>query len=183
MAAGNPGRMSLTGQSTIPDSGRRHARWETSLRTGTIGLVTILVLAGAVGLLGVRTTDAGASADGFELTVHHAAMTRPGLATPFSVSVRTTDDSPLPPEVTIRVSSDYLAMFDDNGMEPLPTESYNTAAWTWWTFAVPDGKDTLTVDLDARLEPAVQWERSGEAGLEVGGDEIVTLQFTTLVAP
>jgi hypothetical protein len=174
--------MNLTGQTTLPDEAAPKW-WETALRFTTIGLVTLLVLAGAMGLLGVRTANASATSNGLQLTVSYAAITRPGLATPFSIAVRTTDGAPLPGTITIKVSSDYLAIFDDNGMEPQPTESYNTEAWTLWTFAVPEGEDTLTMDLDARLEPAVQWERSGEAGLEVDGQEVVSVGFTTRVAP
>jgi hypothetical protein len=175
--------MSLTGQTTLPRSEGSQSRWETALRVGTIGLVAAIVAAGSFGFLGVRTADAGVTGGGLELKVHYSAVTRPGLATPFSLDVRTTDGSPLPSEVTIRVSSDYLSIFDDNGMEPLPSESHNTDTWTWWTFAVPDGEDSLTVDLDARLEPAVQWQRSGEAAIELDGDEVISVEFTTRVAP
>lgn len=175
--------MSLTGPTTRPSGDTTPRRWETVLRTLTIALVIGLVLATGVGLLGVRSAEVAAAAQGFELKAHYAAMTRPGLATPFSVDVRSTDGSPLPGEVTIRVSSSYLAMFDDNGMEPLPSTSYNTSAWTWWSFEVPEGNDTLTVDLDARLEPAVQWGRSGEVGLEIDGQEVVSVAFITRVAP
>lgn len=183
MRAGNRGRMSLTGQTTRPAVETTHSKWETALRVTTIGLVTGLVVVGGLGFLGVRTADARVSGDGFEMNVHYAAVTRPALATPFSITVRSTDGAALPAQVTIMVSSEYLAMFDDNGMEPLPSESYNTATWTSWTFDVPEGRGSLTVDLDARLEPSVQWGRSAEARLEIDGEVVISVPFTTRVAP
>ncbi|HEX6222368.1 MAG TPA: hypothetical protein VF115_14855 [Acidimicrobiia bacterium] len=168
---------------TLPDVETAQGRWELGLRLVTIGAVWVLVLAAGVGLLGVRTAETSASGQGYEMTVTYAAVTRPGLATPFSIEIRTSDGSALPPELTVRISSDYLAIFDDNGMEPLPAESFNTEEWTWWTFTVPDGQESLIVDLDARLEPAVQWGRSGEAVLELDGEDAVSAEFTSKVAP
>lgn len=140
------------------------------------------MLAATTGVLGVRTGEVSATGGGYTITVWHAEVSRPGLATPFSVEVRP-DTGPLPAAVTIRVSSRYLALFDDNGMEPLPTESYNTPEWTWWAFDIPGGSEVLRVDLDARLEPAVQHGETAVAAVEVEGRQVVSVDFTTRVAP
>lgn len=113
----------------------------------------------------------------------HASVTRPGLATPFSIDVRAAEGTDLPAELTVRVSSAYLAMFDDKAMEPLPTRSFNAGEWTSWTFSVPPGRGTLTIDLDARLEPGVQRGRAGRAELDVEGTRRVAVEFRTWVMP
>lgn len=154
-------------------------RW---LRVVSLTVIGAVVLAAAVGLLGVRTGEVTAAGGGYTMTVWYSEMTRPGLATPFSVEVRP-DSGELPPSVTVRVSSPYLALFDDNGLEPTPTESYNTPEWTWWTFDVPPGSEVLRVDLDARLEPAVQYGETATAAIEVDGQQVVSADFTTGVAP
>jgi hypothetical protein len=142
-----------------------------------------MVLAGLLGLLGVRAGHANASEDGLSLTVDHAAITRPGLATPFSVVVESTDGSPLPATLTTRISSEYLTMFDENGLEPDPASSFRTEAWTWWEFEVPEGSSVLEVFFDVRLEPGVQWGRPATAAVEIEGREAVAVDFATWVLP
>ena len=156
---------------------------ERPLRLVSLGVIGALTIATAIGLFGVRTTAVSATGSGVSVTVDYAVVTRPGLATPFSVEVASADAASLPAQVTVRVSSDYLAIFDDNGMEPQPAESFNTAEWTSWVFDVPEGATSLRVDLDARLEPAVQWARSGVVAVDIDGVETATVGFTTWVAP
>lgn len=169
--------------STVPreDSGTDGP--ERYIRAASLGLIGALVILAAVGLFGVRTETAGATENGFSISVLHSAIARPGLAAPFSVEVATADGSPLPEQVTVRVDSPYLAILDDNGMEPAPAESFNDARWTWWTFDVPAGARSLRVDLDARLEPAVQWGMEASAALEIDGAEMTRVDFTTWVMP
>ena len=138
--------------STIPSDESGRSRSEKYLRFAAFGLLGALVLFALVGLFGVRTTTETARGNGFVVDVLHASVARPGLAAPFSVEVRSDDGSPLPQRVTVRVDSTYLAMFDDNGMEPSPEASYNTSESTWWTFEVPSGSSSLRVDLDARID-------------------------------
>ncbi len=157
--------------------------WEKGIRLVAFALVGLLLALGATGLLGVRTTSEQAIGNEFGLTVIHASVTRPGLATPFSILVTRSDATPLPSQVTIQVDSAYLAMFDDNGMEPLPVSSFNESKSTWWTFEVPAGQTELRVDLDARIEPAVQWGRSATVAVSVDGVTKVEADFTTWVLP
>lgn len=171
------------GLSTIPadDSGANGL--ETVLRTVSLVFVSAVVLAGLIGLFGVRTETAQNSGNGLTVSVEHASITRAGLATPFSVAIATEDGAPLPEQITTRIDSDYLGMFDENGLDPEPAASYQDGQWTWWTFDVPEGRDELEVSFDVRLEPAVQRGRNGSATVEVDGDEMVSVEFATRVMP
>lgn len=169
--------------STIPADSSGTDGWEAVFRAVSVTLVAGLVLLALTGFLGVRTATASNSANGYTISVTHASITRPGLATPFSISIAAADGTPLPAQVTMRIDSEYLEMFDENGLDPTPVSSFSTAQWTWWTFDVPGGQHELNVSFDARLEPAVQWGRAGSAVAEIDGDEMVAVEFTTWVMP
>src|SRR5690606_18315559 len=109
--------------------------------------------------------------------------TRPGIATPFAISVATVDGSPLPETVMTRVESAFLDMFDENGLDPTPVSTFQDDRWIWWTFEVPDGASRLTVSFDARLQPTVQSGRTTVVAVEVQGEEAVSLEFHTRVVP
>ena len=178
MASAGTGEMS-----TIPSEDSGTYGWESAVRYGSMAVILVLVLAGLAGFLGVRMSSTAASGNGLSLTVDHASITRPGLATPFSLVIESTNGSPLPPSVTTRVDSAYLAIFDENGLDPDPAASFQSEEWTWWEFEVPDGSSVLEVSFDARLEPAVQWGRSATAAVEVEGKEAAAVEFTTWVLP
>lgn len=169
--------------STIPPESSGTDGWERVLRAVSVSSVAVLALLALTGFLGVRTGTASNSANGYTISVTHASVTRPGLATPFSISIATDDGSPLPAQVTMRVDSGYLEMFDENGLDPTPVTSFSTAKWTLWTFEVPRDEHELNVSFDARLEPAVQWGRTGSVVAEIDGNEVVTVEFRTWVMP
>lgn len=170
------------GWSTIPSDSSNDTR-ERGLRFAAVGFASAVILGALLGLLGVRSEIASVSENGYVLSVEHAAVTRPGLATPFNVGVATEDRSPLPRQITTRIDSAYLGMFDENGLEPEPAESFHTDEWTWWTFDVPAGSAEFQLSFDARLEPSVHWGRDGAAALEIDGVEVVSAQFATWVIP
>lgn len=169
--------------STIPADESGGDGRETLLRAISLIFVTSVVLAGLTGMIGVRTRIAQSSGSGLTVSVQHASVTRAGLATPFSVSIATDDRTALPEQITTRIDTDYLEMFDENGLEPEPASSYQNGQWTWWTFDVPRGHNELVVSFDVRLEPAVQWGRTGSATVEIDGKEITTVEFATRVMP
>jgi hypothetical protein len=170
--------------STIPDEPPEHwNRWERRFHAASMALVSLVVLAAALGLLGVRTGTVASSGDGYVLEVVHTEMSRAGLATPWSAEVSTADGSALPGLVTVGLTTSYLAMFDLNGLSPTPSSSFSTGEWTWWEFEVPPGQSRLLVELDVRLEPAVQWARSGSVALEVADERRASVDFTTWVMP
>ena len=147
------------------------------------GRIVVLIGAGLLGLLGLKTATAGATANGLRLEVLHATVTRPGIATPFTVTVATEDGSPLPATVTLRIDRAYLGIFDENGLDPDPVSTFQDDRWTWWEFDVPEGGTTITVSFDARLQPSVQSGRQGTVAVEVGGSEMVSVDFRTRVTP
>jgi hypothetical protein len=170
--------------STVPaDSSRSGNRVERAVHLAAFSLVGLVVLLGSIGLLGVRTGRVSADGPGYTLEVTRAIVSRPGLATPFRVDVFAENGADLPETVTLVVDADYLAIFDFNGLQPTPSATFSQGRSTWWTFDVPPGQSSLRVDMDARLEPAVQWARRGSVTLEVDGDRVVTAEFTTLVMP
>lgn len=172
----------MTGSTTLPKPDAFSASWDRRIRRTSVTLIVTTVTLAAVGLLGVNSARATNTDNGYSLAVQYARITRPGLATPFSIEV-TTLGGELPSDVTVRVSSEYLAMFDANGIEPTPASSFNDGNWTDWRFEVPAGQAVLRVDFDGRLEPSVQWARSGTVAVIVDDHEVVATSLNTWVAP
>jgi hypothetical protein len=171
-----------TSSSTIPADGPE-SRAERVLHIAAFTFVTAVLLFAAVSILGVRTGIVAGEGGGYSVEVLRTQISRPGLATPFSVMISTVDGSDLPEMITLRLDTSYLSIFDFNGLEPTPSASFSTDRWTWWSFDVPEDQSSLHVGLDARLEPSVQWARSGSATLEIDGTSLVTVDFTTWVMP
>lgn len=151
----------------------------------TAALSVIIGLAVTDGLrvtsaYGVRTSHRTASAEGYVLVVDYASVTRPGIASPFTIEVRSPGGFDGP--VTLGVDRAYLRMWDENGLSPAPSGERVRGAWIDWTFDAPDG-DVLTVTLDARVEPGVQAGRDGAVQLTVGGRTIAEASFRTRVMP
>jgi hypothetical protein len=156
-----------------------------SRRSRALRRLFMIVLAGVLALgltgwLGVRTGIATARGGGYELTVTYGQVTRPGLATPWSLEIRHPGGFDGP--VTVSTNSRYLDLFDENGFDPQPSQSTATSDTVIWEFEAPDG-DTLGVSLDARLEPGAQWGRPGETSVLVDGKPVVTVKYKTWVMP
>jgi hypothetical protein len=168
---------------TAPESNSRRAlareRYGRWAFTGVLGAFLALSLAG---VFGVRSATSTASGGQYELRVSYATVTRPGVATPFEISVRRLDGAAITDPVTIAVSSDYLAMFDDNGLDPGPASETATADDVLWEFE-PPGTDTLVVTLDARVEPAVQWGRDGVVRIVDAEGDGAEARIRTWVTP
>lgn len=157
----------------------------TSRRARTLRRVFMTLLFGVLALglagwLGVRSATATASGGGYELTVTYGQVSRPGLATPWSLEIRHPGGFDGP--VTVSTSTGYLDMFDENGFDPQPSKSTATPDTVVWEFDPPEG-DTLGVSFDGRIEPGAQWGRSGESSVLVDGKPVVTAKYKTWVLP
>ena len=176
--AGAPGISTAPAPTDLP----RQVRARTGRRIFVVALVTFLAL-GALGVYGVRTRTASASGGGFEVEVRYAAVSRPGLATPWSMEVRRAGG--FPDGLRVAVLSSYFDAFDENGLGPAPAEETTDRERTVWTFG-PSAADTLVVSFDARIEPGVQLTRvKGRVEVLTGpaGTPAVTVNFSTFVMP
>jgi hypothetical protein len=149
-------------------------------------LVAIVVLAvldglGVFDVYGVDSDHVRAEGGGYSLDVQYPTVSRPGLAAPFQVTVGRPggfDD-----QVRVAVDRHYLAIWDENGVDPQPDSEAGTSDDVVWEYDPPDG-DVIVVDFDARIEPATQRGHSGRVALlDDAGDEIVSVEFSTRVLP
>jgi hypothetical protein len=154
-------------------------------RTGRRAFVVVLclfLLAGLLGLLGVRTATVRAEGGGYEMEVRYARVTRPGLAVPWAVTIRRPGGFAGP--VTVASTSSYFDLFDENAFEPEPESVTTDGERVIWEFKVPEGGDTMEISLDTRTGPNVQWsgKRATTAILE-GGRPVAQVRYETIVLP
>jgi hypothetical protein len=144
-----------------------------------MALGAVVVLA-AASFLGVRSATVETRlSDGTTIEVRYGQVTRPGLATPWSVTVHRPGGFDGP--VTIRTDAAYLEIFDENGLHPDPASSTRDGAELVWEFDTPPG-DTFVLALDARIEPGVQWGREGRTSVDVGAG-VGEVTYRTWVLP
>ncbi len=160
----------------------RQTRARTARRI-FVAFLALFLLGGALDLYGVRTTTRSATGGGYELSVTYGRVSRPGLATPFSFEVRRPGG--FPQGLTVAALSSYFDAFDENGFSPSPESETDDGERTIWQFA-PSPADTMTVSLDARIEPGVQLRRA-KGRLEIlsapDGPAVLTVAFSTFVMP
>jgi len=153
------------------------------IRRVFVATLVVFLGLGMLNVYGVRTRERSATGGGYELTVRYAGVSRPGLATPWSVDVRRPGG--FPDGITLAVTSSYFDGFDENGLDPSPVEETNDGERSIWRFG-PSSGDTLSVSFDARIEPGVQLTRlKGSVSVlgGPGGAPAVTVDFSTLVMP
>jgi hypothetical protein len=173
--------MAKAAYSTVPEA--HSPERQRAARMGRRVFITLLFIflgLGLAGMLGVRTGTVTAGGEGYELEVEFARVTRPGLATPWSATVRHPGGFDGP--ITIAVTADYFDMFDENGLDPDPAGATADGSYVYWEFDPPDG-DTFEVSFDARIEPARQWGQEGVSRLMDGNRVIAEARFRTWVLP
>jgi hypothetical protein len=148
-------------------------------RRGILTVLTLFVLAALTQQLGMRTDTVVGSSGDLRVSIHYADRARGALATPFSIDIEQPGGFTGPIEVRTRQS--YLAIFDDNGLEPEPASMTTEDGYVIWTFDPPEG-DTLEIIHDVRIEPGIFGRERGATVVSADG-ESVTLAYTTWVAP
>jgi hypothetical protein len=150
------------------------------LRRLALAALAALVLLGAAGGLGVRARTVEASRGGWRLRVTYPSVARPGLAVPWTVRVERAGGFDVP--VVVATDASYLALLDENGLDPDPRAATAPAGLVVWEFAPPPG-GVLEIRLDARVEPGVQRGRRGTTAVLLGGEPIVSVSYRTWVRP
>ena len=87
-----------------------------------LGVMLCLVLAGLLGLVGVRTAKTSTEREGpWSVTVEHATVARAGLDAQWEVTV--TRDGGFGAELVLAVTGDYFDIFETQGFSPEPSDS------------------------------------------------------------
>ena len=142
--------------------------------------LAVFVLLGAASVFGAKTGVISDSGGGYDLTVRYPAVTRPGLAIRWIITVHRAGGFDGP--IDLAVTSRYLDLFDFNNLDALPSGTRTDGPSTIWTFDPPEG-DTLTVAFDGRLEPAQQWGKSNTVAVLDDGIPVVSVHYSTRVMP
>jgi hypothetical protein len=174
----------VTSTTTLPeDTDLRDVRRARNVRRVGLLALAAFVLAGAVGLLGTRTTTTSARGGGYELTVTYPAVTRSGHAVKVEVEVR--KDGGFDPDepVRMRLLSRYFDLFDENAFTPQPDAETADGVWTYEEFVPPRG-EVFTVSVDTRVEPAKNTGERGEVALvDEQGRPFLSVSFRTRLMP
>jgi hypothetical protein len=153
----------------------------TAVALGAIVAGALVDAAGILPLYGVDSRTVAARANGFELEVRYAVVSRPAVATPFDIEVRRPGGFQGP--IVVAVSSDYLSMWDENGLDPAPARETASPGELRWEFEPPPS-DALAISFDARIEPAAQQGKRGTvAVLDPSGAPLVSVSFRTHLRP
>jgi hypothetical protein len=157
-----------------------HGLW---FRRLFLALLAIVVLAGLVGVFGVRSREVSAQSPsgGVTLAVTYAQSARAGLDVPFEIEVHR--DGGFDDDVVLLVSSDYLDLFNRNSIDPQPDAETSTAHNTRWEYDAPP-TDTFVVTVDMEVQQGRHWGRSGNvAVLDTQDNVLAHTSFTTWLAP
>ena len=151
------------------------------MRRVFLALVFAFVLAGVLGLFGVRTGTVRAGGGGYELEVRYAKVARPGLSVPWAVTIRRPGGFDGP--VTLTTTGPYFDLFDENSFDPDPVASTADGEDMIWEFEPPDDGDTLEISLDTRVGPNVQWGKSATTSVLEDGQPVVAVDYSTWIMP
>lgn len=142
--------------------------------------MTLVVLAGATGLLGVHSGSVTATNGDWSLSITYPRTARAGLDVPWRADVHHTGG--LPKTVTLAVSSDYFEMFETQGFYPDASSATNDGQFVDFQFTTPPGDD-LVVEYDAYIQPAAQFGKSATVEVLVDGIVQVSTSLHTILVP
>jgi hypothetical protein len=143
-------------------------------------LLGLAVLAGLVGILGVHTSTATTSRDGYTLTLRYPGIARAGLDVPWQVTV--SHPGGFGQEVTLAVTGAYFDIFETQGFHPQPSAETRDAHTLYLTFDAPPG-DTLVVSYDAYIQPASQRGTAARVAVLDHGTPAAWIDYRTRLVP
>ena len=141
-------RDELSSTADVPDTSRGAAeRWW--VRAGLL-ILTLVVVAGATGLLGTRTATTRATSGDKVLLVTYPAISRSGQPSP--LDIRVTSATGFDGPIRIALCDSLFDHLDFQNWYPNPSKETGDATRLVYEFDPPDG-NTFEVSLDARSAP------------------------------
>jgi hypothetical protein len=139
------------------------------------------MVAGLLGLLGVRSTTHDAEELGWTVAVTYAGTARAGLDVPWEVTVR--HPGGFGGSLTLAVTGAYFDIFETQGFHPTPADESRDGRTLYLTFTPPRHGDTFVVAYDAYVQPSSQTGASGTVAVLDGGRRVAAVPFDTAVWP
>ena len=168
-------------ESTLDDVGKvARSKGVARLRTAAASLLVIVLVAGMLGFLGVRSSTATAQGGGYELDLTYPRIARAGLDVPWEVTVRREDG--FDEEIVLAVDTSYFEILEMRGRLPEPSSETAGGGLAYLTFDPPPG-DEFTFALDVRIQAGRQWGESGSVSVMDGEKSAVTIYFDTWLVP
>ena len=172
----------MTQSSTLDDVQARTSPRALWARRAVIALLAAVVGAAGLGLLGVHTSTATSTADGYMLTVTYARIARAGWDVPLRIQI--TAPQPLQgSSITVSVDRDYLNLFETQGLWPEPADESGDLDTVQWQFDGPDQSQDLTVDYDAYIQPTAQIGTGATIEVEIDDASITHVDIRTTLIP
>lgn len=151
------------------------------LRRIGLGVLTVIVLAGAVGLFGIRTRTVSASGGGYSMSLQYPSTDR--ADEPVRWVLTLVHPGGFTGSVDVAVTQSYLDMLDVNAIQPEPSSSRNDGGFVVWTFDPPAG-NRLRVLLDANIQLNAHLGAGAVVSvLDEHGHPVVSVRYRTWVAP
>ena len=150
-------------------------------RRVVLAAMSALVLAGALGLLGVRTETSTATDGTWHLSVEHASVARAGLDVPWQATV--VHPGGFGKTLTLAVTGDYFDIYETQGFHPEPSATTRDAHTLYLTFDTPPSGDVFTVAYDAYIQPASQQGRDATVAVLDHGATVASVHIDTHLLP
>ncbi|MTD14938.1 hypothetical protein GIS00_13415 [Nakamurella sp. YIM 132087] len=124
-----------------------------------------------------------ASGNGYTLSVTYPRIARAGLDVPFRVEVTAPEPFPSDQSITVRITREYLTIFESQGLHPETSAERGDATTVDWEFDPPADGAVFAVDYDTYIQPGSQRGEDGTVQLVVDGAVQTSVSFTTTLLP
>jgi hypothetical protein len=143
-----------------------------------VGLLALIVAVALSGVLGLKSAEASASADGVQLLVRYPSVMRHKTSLPLEVSVTNTGSAPLA-DMVLQVDRAYLSRFADVKLTP-DASQVTERDFEVGMGALPAGQSRRIV---TRLEASERGRHDGRVQLAAGGRTLAAVTLSTMVLP
>lgn len=160
-----------------PEQGRA-AVWA---RRVVLTVVSAVVVAGALGFLGVRGGHRAVSEAGWTVRLDYAQIARAGLDVPWEVQV--THSGGFDGPIQLAVTGDYFDIYETQGFHPEPSKETRDGQTLFLEFDPPPDGETLVISYDAYIQPSSHRGAAGTLAVVDQGQRRAVVPFRTRLLP
>jgi hypothetical protein len=144
-------------------------------------LLTIVVVAGALGVFGVHTRTVSRSHNGWTLTLTYPQVARAGLD--IAWGARLHHPGGVHDGVTLAITADYLGIFDGGSFVPQPDSETSDGEFVYLRYDPPPGSNDFQVTFDAYIQPGSQQGKHAEVIAYVNSVPVGRARIHTWLLP